>query len=55
LQKVTIGFVVSVCQFVCPSALNNSPTTGQIFMQFDIWILSKIYWESWSFFKIWQE
>jgi len=37
LRKATIGFVISVRMSVPPSAWNNSPSTGRIFMKFDIW------------------
>jgi len=33
-QKATIGFVMSVCPFLHPSAWNNSAPTGRIFMKF---------------------
>jgi len=33
LQKVTNSVV-----YVCPSALNNSTSTGRIFMKFYIWV-----------------
>jgi len=36
LQKGTISFVMSVFLSVCPSAWNNSTSTGWIFMKFDI-------------------
>jgi len=32
LQKATVSFFMSVC----PSAWNNLPSTGQIFMKFDV-------------------
>ena len=38
LRKVTISFVLSVC----PSAWNNSASTGRIFMNFDVWVFPKI-------------
>ena len=36
LRKGTIGFVMSVCPSVRPSAWNNSAPTGRIFMKFGI-------------------
>jgi hypothetical protein len=36
LRKATIGFVMSVCPSVRPSAWNNSAPTQRIFMKFDI-------------------
>jgi hypothetical protein len=34
LREATISFVMSVC----PSAWNNTTSTGGIFMEFDIWV-----------------
>jgi hypothetical protein len=36
LRKVTTSFVMSVCLSVRPSAWNNSPPIGRVFMKFDI-------------------
>ena len=41
LRKSTLSFVISVCLTVHLSAWNNSTPTGQIFMKFDISVLSK--------------
>jgi len=37
LRKATTSFIMSVCLF----ALNNSATTGGIYMKFDIWVISR--------------
>jgi len=34
----TVCLCLSVCPSVYPSAWNNPGPTGQIFMQFDIWV-----------------
>jgi hypothetical protein len=44
-----------VCPSVCLSAWNNSAPTGQILMQFDTWIFSKICWANESLIKIRQK
>jgi hypothetical protein len=36
LRKKTVSFVISVCSHVCPSAWNNLPLTGHIFVKLDI-------------------
>ena len=52
LRKATISLVMSVR----PSARNNSPATGRIFMKFDIWVfLENLERENSSFIEIWQE
>ena len=46
---------MSVSPSVCLSAWNNSAPTGQILMQFDTWIFSKICWANESLIKIRQK
>jgi hypothetical protein len=42
-------------QSACPSSWINSAPIRRIFMEFDIWVFSKIYRENASFIKIWSE
>ena len=38
IPQSVIGFVVSLCRYVRPSAWNNSAPTGRIFMKFIVWV-----------------
>jgi len=45
----------SVCFCMCPSALNNSASSGQIFINFYFWVFLKIFRENAIIIKIWQQ
>ena len=51
MRKATINFAVSVC----PSAWNNSTSTGRIFMKFDIWVFFENLLSKFNFTKICQQ
>ena len=52
LQKVNTKFVMSVLQFVCPSAWDNLAYFVENFVKFHICEFLEICWENSSFIKI---
>jgi len=54
LRKATMSFIVSVCPSVCPHGTTRLPLDG-FSRNFIFEYFSKIYWENWSFIKLWQE
>ena len=56
LRKATLGFILTVCLFVCPSTWNKSAPTVRIFMKVCIRVyIENLSRENSSFTKTWHE